>query len=142
MTNLYTKYLLADRLVKITDRAGGYAYCIEIKPDAVNLFVEMPGGYSNQGNEDIAVALLDVCDEVGLPVDLIRENGLIFIRGAMPNGLRFEFFTGSGVCEIVQVGTRVEKQPDPEYIAAAPVIDVEVPVFERRCPDPLAGATA
>lgn len=36
-----------------------------------------------------------------------------------------------GVCERVQVGTRTVSKPDP----AAPLIDVEEPVYEVRCPD-------
>ena len=72
-----------------------------------------------------------------LPLNLHRSGGRLYLYGTL-NGFKVEVSAGDGVCEIVQVGTRVEQQPDPEYIAAAPVIDVEVPVFERRCPDPLA----
>lgn len=49
--------------------------------------------------------------------------------------LRIRDLAGA-VCERVQVGTRVEQVPDPEWVAPEPpMVEVEVPVYEVRCPD-------
>lgn len=149
ITNLYAKYLLADRLQKLVERVNGQVDSISLSngnryTSDVHLQVSSRDGYSNLDNENITVALLDVAAEVGLPVTLDRTSGLIRLRGEV-NDLTFDLYTGTGVCEMVQTGTRVEQHADPDLLAAAiasvPLVDVEVPVFERRCPEPTAEVT-
>ncbi len=48
-----------------------------------------------------------------------------------------QLYTSRGdVCERVQVGTRTVQQPAPDA-PPVPMVDVEVPVYEWRCPDSL-----
>ena len=39
------------------------------------------------------------------------------------------------VCEKVQTGTRTVLVPDPEFVANAPIITIEEPVYGWKCPD-------
>lgn len=41
------------------------------------------------------------------------------------------------VCERTQVGTKTVEKPDPELLAAVPLVTVEEPVYEWKCPDSL-----
>jgi len=41
------------------------------------------------------------------------------------------------VCERVQTGTETRRVPDPQLVAEIPLVTIEEPVYERRCPDSL-----
>ena len=128
--NLYAKYLLADRLNKIAEKAGvRVAHAtIENGRGSSNHFdiqfqCGMIGKYGPESNELAAVMLLDV-----LPaLKLVRSNGLIYLNGVAENGLTFSFYTGTGVCERVQVGTR--------HVEAMEAYDE--PVYKTICADSL-----
>lgn len=144
--NLYAKYLLADRLNKLCDRAGVEVDVLSIDDTAgynVHMQASLPwdGTDHRERCELAAVKLLETCDAVGLEVNLKRSDGLIYILGT-ERGLSFRLYTGTGVCERVQVGTRTVKRHDPDLLAAVPLVDVEEPIFETRCVDPLAEAVA
>ena len=53
------------------------------------------------------------------------------------SGVRAEVNFGSGVCEQKQVGTKIVETYDPEQLAALTKIEVEQPVYEYFCPDPI-----
>ena len=53
------------------------------------------------------------------------------------SGVRVEVNFGSGVCEQKQVGTKIVETYDPEQLAALTKIEVEQPVYEYFCPDPI-----
>lgn len=69
---------------------------------------------------------------------VFRENGLVYLYGVTPGHpeVRWQMSLGTGVCERVLVGTRTEMKPDPNIVV--PLVEVEVPVYEVRCVDPLA----
>lgn len=130
LDNLYAKYLLADRLNKIAEKAGirvhhatvgngeGSTYSFDIQFQC-----GMIGKYGAEANELTAVMLLDA-----LPaLKLVRSNGLIYVNGVAENGLTFSFYTGTGVCERVQVGTR--------HVEAMEAYDE--PVYKTICADVL-----
>lgn len=141
-THLYAKYLLVDRLSKIAEAAGLTVDYIKIGDKNsyaadVHLQVSFPYRYVSgekygQRAEDATVALLDAMPELRLE----RNDGLIHLKGETRQGFEFEFYTGNGTCELVQVGTRtVPAQRRIPAVKAQPAY--EEPVFERRCPDPL-----
>lgn len=86
-----------------------------------------------------------IMEAFGDLLTVIRVNGEIFFEGLVgADDIAFVISLGAGTCERVQVGTKVEKQRDPKAVAAAlaliPEVDVEVPVFEVRCSDPIVAA--
>jgi len=124
-------YPLATLLENAAGRAGVQVDIVSFGsyPKDVNLQVSLAADRSNEGNERAAVQLLDEMPTL----QLIRTDGLIFLEGETNTGLTYRFYPGSGVCKKVQTGTRTVRQPDPEYIANAPLVDVEEPVFEVIC---------
>lgn len=69
---------------------------------------------------------------------VIRNDGFIYLIGITSIGVSWEISLGYGLCEQVQVGTKVVEKIDPAYLENAPMIKVEEPVYETRCVDPLA----
>lgn len=61
----------------------------------------------------------------------------MIVRWTTEEGVEVKLDFDYGVCEKVQVGTKVEEQYDPEALDAVPKVEVEVPVYEYMCPDPL-----
>lgn len=53
------------------------------------------------------------------------------------SGVRVEVNFGSGVCEKRQVGVKKVDSYDPVGLAAVSKIEVEQPVYEYFCPDPI-----
>lgn len=144
--NLYAKYLLADRLQKVAQDAGVRVDIVALHNRTasgiykdVHLQCSLADRYGPQASEDAAVRLLDAAPD-SLLLSLDRSDGLIYLRGTTDAGLTFQFYTGTGVCEMVQTGTRTVRKPDPKALASVPLVDVEEPVFERRCPDPVTEA--
>lgn len=142
--NAYAKFLLADRIQKAALRAGTTVVSLTFR----NGFGEVRA----HSTHDVAVMLDtiysrhdgDSREEVvdrfltELPfLSIQRTNGEIYLYGMDHNGLRVGASCGTGACERVQVGTKTVKQPDPEALALVPMVDVEVPIFEVRCVDPL-----
>jgi hypothetical protein len=138
ITNLYAKYLLADRLNKIAKDAGITVNAVEfhngdqwgdadLEINAYGVIKRFDGEGSNHA-EIVAIRLMDAMPELALE----RKSGLIFLNGKTKTGLTFRFYTGSGSCELVQVGTRTLPAED-----AKP--EREEPIFEKRCVDDLAG---
>lgn len=46
------------------------------------------------------------------------------------------------ICERVQTGTRIVTKPDPVAVADVPLVDVEEPVYEWKCPDSILGGAS
>lgn len=67
---------------------------------------------------------------------LVRSDGNIRLYGQWSNGVTWWWSMGYGVCERVQVGTRTVREPAPDAV----MIEVEQPVFQYRCPDPIVAA--
>lgn len=55
------------------------------------------------------------------------------------SGVSVEVNFGTGVCEQRQVGTQKVMSYDPAALANVPKIEVEQPIFEYFCPDPILG---
>jgi hypothetical protein len=136
ITNLYAKYLLADRLNKIAKDAGVSVDSMRLDdgskydPD-VHLQCSAHDRRDGEGGNDAeraAIRLLDTLPSLNLE----RSDGLIYLRGTTTTGLTYRFYTGAGSCELVQVGTRIVRAEE-----AKP--EREEPVYEVRCIDDLAG---
>ena len=137
ITNLYAKYLLADRLNKVAEAAGVEVYTTTFHnggkyDEDVQVQIMSSGkrrdGESENVAERNAIRLLDAKPDLSL----VRSSGLIHLTGMEPNGLSYSFYTGTGSCERVQVGTRT-------LPAEAAKPEREEPIYEVRCIDDLAG---
>lgn len=111
-------------MLDVAERAG-------VKVDKLNLIdishdlsaqISDRGGYGDKDNERALLAVWDVVPALRLR----RSSGLIYLDGTR-EGLRVEFYFGSGACERVEVGTR--------WVEAVPAH--EEPIYEVRCVDPL-----
>ncbi|WP_120338097.1 hypothetical protein [Cryobacterium soli] len=134
VTNLYAKYLQADRMNKIAEAAGVRVdYARLDNGDSINSDVTLQCsilnvGFSAEGeaNEEAAERLMLASPSLIME----RKNGLIYLTGITSQGITYKFYTGGGVCERVQVGTRI--------LPAEPAKPArEEPIFEVRCIDPL-----
>lgn len=70
---------------------------------------------------------------------LVRQSGHLFVHGES-YGISWVLSLGRGVCERVQVGTVKKMIHDPALVAEIPLVEVEEPVLEWRCPDPIVAA--
>lgn len=158
--NNYRKYLLLDWLWKKLETAGvetrnidvrlgsAQATAVELKLDGEEYAWPSPASSSafdvsltlipDWGLSDRAQAAED---NANLLVEAIpgsrvwRDGGYITIWGDAPGALggRWSIYLGEGVCERVVVGTRTVMKPAPD----APMIEVEEPIYEVRCVDPI-----
>ena len=141
----YSVWLVAQRLKELILAAGGSVSAIEMRFGhqsgtlsngepfftASNLGIHISrGSDSPERREEIVAALLATIPGAQLK----RKDGQMTVWGAWSTGVTYYLWGGEGVCERVQTGTRKVLRPDPE----APLIEVEEPVFETRCVDPLA----
>lgn len=148
--SLYQKYLLLDQIVKRAEALGATldnlafgsahweTYPIESITDKTYSFmhhvsVSVTGLVSPEGREAFTEKWLAAYPDT----ELVRVEGRIFLRGDATSGLRWHVTVGTGVCERVQVGTKTVQKIDPDFLVNVPMIDVEEPIFEVRCPDPL-----
>lgn len=130
--NLYAKYLLADRLAKIAESVGVRIHHIKFDNGSksferdVAIQCGLKDDFSPEGNEKAAELILEAMPGTHPR----RDGGLVYVEGVTYLGLMFHFYVGQGVCERVQVGTRIVPAvpAQPEH---------EVPVFEVICSDPL-----
>jgi hypothetical protein len=130
--NMYAKYLLADRLngvagglglavehIEVGNGYGSYTFDVDIQ-------CGIRRDYTPEASERAAVMLMEAMPEL----QLRRSSGLIYLSGTTSLGFTYRFYTGTGMCERVQVGTRTVK--------AQPAIEAyEEPIWEVMCPDPL-----
>ena len=137
--NLYAKYLLMDRIQKAAERAGTKVYKFDIREGHDRYRNDEYVGYgadidimldvfftshTPESREEMVSRFLDE-----LPLTMHREQGRISLAGVL-NGFKVEVTCGTGVCEKVQVGTRI--------VPAEPAKpEREEPIFEVRCVDPL-----
>lgn len=150
---LYRKYLTADWLIKKIIEAGG-------KPDGVS-FPEWAWGqkpFDEMSDEEFTYGFMfdvstsiryvgpEECEELANKLIestgcfIHRRQGVIRLYGYSPGFApnTWHIDVGSGVCERVQVGTKLVEKPDPK--AVIPMVTVEEPVYEVRCIDPIAAA--
>jgi len=136
--NLYARYLVADHLSKLADTAGVTIDVLSIKDigDSHDIHVQVSAHNRKEGEvenaADRAAERLLVADPT---LTLIRSDGLVFLKGTSHGGIRFRFYSGSGACERVQVGTKIIPAEPERVIPAQP--EREEPIFEVRCPDPI-----
>ena len=150
--SLYAHYLVADRLVKILEEEAGEGprgVVIEPHNGAIEYgdeYAHVSGAvrlrlraYSLTPEEREEVVMRIVERTPGATI--LRREGDVHIYGHWTNGVSYSIFGGPAVCKRVQVGTRVVEKPDPDYEPEeVPTIQVEEPVYEYRCPDPIVAA--
>ncbi|MBN9607812.1 MAG: hypothetical protein J0I11_00660 [Actinobacteria bacterium] len=88
--------------------------------------------------ERAAVALLSAYPAAVIERDHQRDSFTMYCAGRPSWGAYFS----NSVCTRVQTGTRTKTVPDPVAMEQVPLIEVEEPVYEWRCADPLADMAA
>ena len=133
-TNLYAKYLLADRIQKAAEKCGTTIATFNIRDSTgsynQDLTVFLDSFHRGEGEEREIIA-----DKMltALPfLTLARSEGSIDLQGTTAQGLTVCIYAGDGVCERVQVGTRTVPASEAR----------EEPIYEVRCIDSLADAVS
>lgn len=144
--SLYQVYLVADMIQKAITKSGGGHTSIDLGIDCNTPEEKLQGmGFwdanvcthvredtgTPEGREELVVRLLEAIPRARLK----RKDGEMTIYGKAANGVSFYLWMGAGVCERVQVGTRTVMKPDPTI--DVPMVEVEEPIFEVRCIDPI-----
>lgn len=104
-----------------------------------DIHVELQGLYLVEDRERAAEGVLEKVPGARI----FRKNGYIYLYGEAPGmgSVRWHISLGMGSCEKVQVGTRKVMRPDPDApIVEIPLIEVDEPIFEIRCVDPITQA--
>ena len=144
--SLYQVYLVADMIQKAiaTNGAGHGSIDMDIRSNTpeeklqgmqfwnANVCTHVREDTDTpEGREELVVRLLEAIPRARLK----RKDGEMTIYGKAANGVSFYLWMGVGVCERVQVGTRTVMKPDPTI--DVPMVEVEEPIFEVRCIDPI-----
>lgn len=144
--SLYQVYLVADMIQKAITKSGGRHTGIDLDIDCNTPEEKLQGmefwdanvctrvhedSATPEGREELVAKLLEAIPRAQLK----RKDGEMTIYGKATNGVSFYLWMGAGVCERVQVGTRTVMKPDPTI--DVPMIEVEEPIFEVRCIDPI-----
>ena len=144
--SLYQVYLVADMIQKAITKSGGRHTSIDLDIDCNTPEEKLQGmGFwdanvcthvredtdTPEGREELVAKLLEAIPRAQLK----RKDGKMTIYGKAANGVSFYLWMGEGVCERVQVGTRTVMKPDPTI--DVPMVEVEEPIFEVRCIDPI-----
>jgi hypothetical protein len=149
--NLYQRYLLHDRIVKLLERSGGEVYSISDniatfwKPATLEDFVEKYWGATitvmtttqePQRNEEIAEAVLATLPPESVTVR--RQDGVLDLLAHLNGESVRIYLGGGGTCERVVVGHEwVEAVPE-QIVPAKEGYAKEI--VEWRCPDPIVEA--
>lgn len=144
--SLYQKYLVADQIVKRMESVGACPGAVYFVNGMVRVDLEFtfdPGGrYSPpEDRERIVEAFLAEYPDS----TLTREkdySGIpeMVVRGESSSGFAWQIDFRDGVCEKVQVGTKMVERYDEDVLAAVPKRLVEEPVYEYLCADPIVAA--
>ena len=144
--SLYQVYLVADMIQKAITKSGGRHTSIDLdmrtgSPEEKLQFMAFwdanvcthvhEDSATPEGREELVAKLLEAIPRAQLK----RKDGKMTIYGKATNGVSFYLWMGEGVCERVQVGTRTVMKPDPTI--DVPMVEVEEPIFEVRCIDPI-----
>ena len=144
--SLYQVYLVADMIQKAITKSGGRHTSIGLDMVIGTPEEKLQGMQfwnanvcthvredtdTPEGREELVVRLLEAIPRAQLK----RKDGEMTIYGKATNGVSFYLWMGEGVCERVQVGTRTVMKPDPTI--DVPMVEVEEPIFEVRCIDPI-----
>lgn len=144
--SLYQVYLVADMIQKAIAKSGGRNTSIALDmrtgtPEEKLQFMRFwdanvcthvrEDSATPEGREELVAKLLEAIPRAQLK----RKDGEMTIYGKAANGVSFYLWMGEGVCERVQVGTRTVMKPDPTI--DVPMVEVEEPIFEVRCIDPI-----
>lgn len=151
MSNLYQQYLAATYLERLLEDVGMKYNSLDLQVTG-EIIVFMDDwyvdstGYSFLGEEKVQAQreerervineLLTVpgayCDRDGNRITVYLEI----------HSVKVNIMIGEALCERVQTGTKTVERVDPDYLALAPKITVEEPVYEIRCSDDILGSMA
>ena len=141
-TNLYAKYLLADRIQKAAEKCGTSVATFNIRDSRggysqdLTVFLDSFHRGDGKGREVIADKML-----TALPfLTLARSEGSIDLKGTTNQGLTVCIYAGDGICERVQVGTRKIAATEAFTVPASE--EREEPIYEVRCIDSLTEAVS
>ena len=144
--SLYQVYLVADMIQKAiaTNGAGHGSINLDMRTGTPEEELQFMAFWdanvcthvredtgTPEGREELVAKLLEAIPRAQLK----RKDGEMTIYGKAANGVSFHLWMGEGVCERVQVGTRTVMKPDPTI--DVPMVEVEEPIFEVRCIDPI-----
>lgn len=80
--------------------------------------------------------ILELLERISSGV-VIRIDGILWLTGTSNSGVCWSIYVGRGVCRKVQTGTRTVTRPDPELVKDIPTVEVQEPIYEYICDDPL-----
>lgn len=147
--NLYQQYLVADMIQKRLARIGlTSSYAMMMTRDGKPAVRTHIGFYDDEGNylfDQDREAKANEFLEAFPDATVTRESKYggapeIVLSGVTHLGFAWEISFGTGVCEQKQVGTKKVMRYDPEQIKNIPLVEVEEPVYEYLCPDPISVA--
>lgn len=144
MSSLYMQYTAAkqmtDRLSAIGGRVGFILFQHDGTVSISQDYYDAKGTWLTPENRD---SLANAWLERWPKSTVSRESryGLepeTKISGETAAGIPWVVEFGRGACERKQVGTKRVEKYDPDALASIQMIEVEEPIYEYFCPDPLA----
>lgn len=145
--SLYQRYLVADQMQKRMVEVGALPGSVIIFEDGVHIslhYSSMPGGsYSPaEQREEIVNKFLTRHSDAKIERQTYYSGGKpqMIVSGTAAHDIKWQIDFREGVCEKVQVGTKKVERVDPEVYDSLPRVEVEEPVYEYRCPDPITAA--
>ena len=147
--NLYQQYLVADMIQKRLAQIGlASSYTMMMTRDDNPTVSTSIGYYDTEGNylfDKDREAKANEFLEAFPDATVTRESKYggapeIVLSGVTHLGFVWEISFGTGVCEQKQVGTKKVMRYDPEQIKKIPLVEVEEPLYEYLCPDPISTA--
>lgn len=149
-TSLYQRYLVADQIEKRLNAAGAFVGAVYVYDGDISITLgftsdnkgDLIGRYAPpEAREAVANKFLTLYPGTAIQ----RKPGYdgkpeMIISGVAAHGIEWKVDLGVGVCEKVLVGTKKVMRHDPEKMAIIPMVEVNEPVYEYLCADPIAAA--
>lgn len=145
--SMYQRYLVVDQINKRMESVGAMPGSVIIFDDSVHISLHYssgPGGSWSpaEEREEIVNKFLAKYSDAKIERQVPYPGGKpqMIVSGTAAHGIKWQVDFRDGVCEQVQVGTRKVERVDPEVYDSLPRVEVEEPVYEYICADPIAAA--
>lgn len=146
-TSMYQRYLVVDQIAKRMESVGAKPGTVIVFDDHVHISLSYGYGYGEsygaaEEREDLVNKFLTRYPDatIARQVDYPGGKPQMIVSGTAAHGIEWKIDFRDGVCEMVQVGTKKVERVDPEVYATLPRVEVNEPVYEYRCPDPIVAA--
>lgn len=146
-TSMYQRYLVVDQIAKRMESVGAKPGSVFIFDDGIQMSLGYGWGYGEayaaaDEREDLVNKFLTRYPDTTITREAAYSGGKpqMILSGTAAHGIEWKIDFRDGVCEMVQVGTKKVERVDHEAYIALPKVLVDEPVYEYRCPDPIAAA--